>query len=300
MEINYVVLFYNSHSGAGTFGNYLDLVIGKFQNQGLQVLPYKIPFTVEPMVEFLEALDKDKVKKILISGGDGSVDLCINAIIRADYYAPVGIFPNGTANDLGSYLGLPTTVEAMLEVALDDNTVPMDVGRINDKYYANEAALGCIIEVAHKTDQRVKNTLGMMGYYLKALEELPKIKPFEVTLTYDEVSVSHKIYMMLIMNGNTAGGFKRIAPKASISDGKLDVVVFKECPVLELPALIRGVLRREHIESPYVDYIRTEALRVESEKQTVTDIDGDPGPELPLDVGILPQRLRVCVPKAMR
>lgn len=298
--MNYVVLFYNSHSGAGTFGNYLDLVIGEFQKKGLQILPYKIPFTAEPMIEYLNGLDRDRVRKILISGGDGSVDLCINAIIGAGYDVPIGVFPNGTANDLGSYLGLPATIEGMLEVALEDNTIPMDIGRINDKYYANEAALGCIVEVAHKTDQKLKNTLGMVGYYLKALEELPKIKPFEVTLTYDGKTVTNSIYMMLIMNGNTAGGFKRIAPKASISDGMLDIVVFRECPVLELPALIRGVLRREHIESPYVDYIRTEAIKVESEVDAVTDIDGDPGPNLPLDVGLLPRRLRICAPVAVR
>jgi len=298
--MDYVVLFYNSHSGAGTFGNYLDLVIGEFQKKGMLILPYKIPFTAQPMIDFLNSLDKERVKKILISGGDGSVDLCINAIVGADYDVPIGIFPSGTANDLGSYLGLPSSIEGMLEVALGDNTIPMDIGRINDQYYANEAALGCIVEVAHKTDQKIKNSLGMVGYYLKAIEELPKIKPFEVTLTYDGQTVKNNIYMMLIMNGNTAGGFKLIAPKASISDGKLDIVVFKECPVLELPALIRGVLKRDHIESPYVDYIRTEAIKIESEVNTVTDIDGDPGPNLPLDVGILPQRLRVCVPTAIR
>ncbi len=300
MKANIVILFYNSNSGSGTFAGNLDRVIEKFQEKGMHVFPYKITRNPEPMVEFLNSLDREKVCKVIMSGGDGSVDICINALIYADYHVPVAIFPTGTANDLANHLNIPTVIEAMLDVAVEDYYVPLDIGRINDRYFANEASLGFIIDVSQKTDQKVKNMFGMIGYYLKGLEELPKLKPFKVHLKHDGIESEENIYFMLVMNGNTAGGFKRLAPNASVSDGKFDVIIFKECPVIEFVNLVVGVLKRDHINSPYVDFFQTDEIIIDSEVEVGTDVDGEKGPDFPLHIRQLPGRFNVCTPRAIR
>ena len=300
MSANKVILFYNSHSGAGTFATNLDKVIERFQERGMQVFPYKIDFEPEPMIEYLNSLDKDSICKVVIAGGDGSVDICINALVRADYHAPLAIFPTGTANDLANHLNIPKVVEAMLDVAFQEHYVPLDVGMINERYFVNEASLGFIIDVSQKTEQKVKNVFGMVGYYIKGLEELPKIKPFAVKVKHDGIEAEEKIYFMLVMNGNTAGGFKKLAPKANVSDGKFDVIMFKECPVIEFVNLVVKVMRRDHIKSPYVDFFQTEEIFIDSEIQVGTDIDGEKGPGFPLHIKVLPGRFKVNVPRAIR
>ena len=266
----------------------------------MRILPYKIDREPEPMAEYLKGLDQSTIKKIIISGGDGSVDICVNAMIQADYHVPIAIFPNGTANDLAHYLNIPLGIDGMIDVALKDYSVPLDVGEINGRYFANEASLGFIVDVSQKTDQKVKNIFGMVGYYLKGLEELPKLKPFSVRMTMRDVVKEEKIYFMLVMNGDTAGGFRKLAPKASVSDGLFDVIVFKECPILEFVNLVAGVLRRDHISNPHVDFFRTADIRIESELDVGTDVDGEKGPGFPLHIRIIPGRFRVCVPTAYR
>ena len=300
MKANKVILFYNSHSGAGTFASELDKVIGRFQSRGMQVFPYKIDREPEPMVEYLNSLDRESICKVVIAGGDGSVDICVNALVRADYHAPLAIFPTGTANDLANHLKIPTVVEAMIDIALEDYMVPLDIGQINDRYFVNEASLGFIIDVSQKTDQKVKNVFGMVGYYIKGLEELPKIKPFRVKLKYEGTEKQEKIYFMLIMNGNTAGGFKKLAPRANTHDGKFDVIAFRECDVLEFVNLVRKVLKREHINSPYVHFFQTDEIMIDSEKPVGTDVDGEKGPDFPLNIKVIPSRFKVCVPRAIR
>ena len=206
MSANNVVLLYNSHSGKKTFASHLDTIIGRFQDAGLQIIPFKITREPEPIAAFLDSLDKDSVSKVLIAGGDGSVDICINAMVQADYHAPIAILPTGTANDMAHHLEIPTSLDGMLRIAMSNYTIPLDIGEINGKYFVNEASLGSIIEVSQKTDQRVKNTLGMLGYYLQGIQMIPEIKPFNVKVTIDGETSEKKIFMMFIMNGSVIGG----------------------------------------------------------------------------------------------
>ncbi len=301
MSANNVVLLYNSHSGKKNFASHLDTIIGRFQDAGLQIIPFKITREPEPIAAFLDSLDKDSVSKVLIAGGDGSVDICINAMIQADYHAPIAILPTGTANDMAHHLEIPSTLDGMLNIALSSYTIPLDIGEINGKYFVNEASLGSIIEVSQKTDQRVKNTLGMLGYYLQGIQMIPEIKPFDVKVTIDGETSEKKIFMMFIMNGSVIGGFKDVSPKASVHDGKLDVLIFKDCPALEFLNTVNLFLRRTHFKSPYVEFIRTDNILIETEKKnTGVDIDGEKGPEFPLNIRLLKERFQICVHTAIR
>ncbi len=301
MSANNVVLLYNSHSGKKTFASHLDTIIGRFQDAGLQIIPFKITREPEPIAAFLDSLDKDSVSKVLIAGGDGSVDICINAMVQADYHAPIAILPTGTANDMAHHLEIPTSLDGMLRIAMSNYTIPLDIGEINGKYFVNEASLGSIIEVSQKTDQRVKNTLGMLGYYLQGIQMIPEIKPFNVKVTIDGETSEKKIFMMFIMNGSVIGGFKDVSPKASVHDGKLDVLIFKDCPPLEFLNTVNLFLRRTHFKSPYVEFIRTDNVLIETEKKnTGVDIDGEKGPEFPLNIRMLKERFRICVHTAIR
>lgn len=184
---------------------------------------------------------------------------------------------------------------------MSNYTIPLDIGEINGKYFVNEASLGSIIEVSQKTDQRVKNTLGMLGYYLQGIQMIPEIKPFNVKVTIDGETSEKKIFMMFIMNGSVIGGFKDVSPKASVHDGKLDVLIFKDCPPLEFLNTVNLFLRRTHFKSPYVEFIRTDNVLIETEKKnTGVDIDGEKGPEFPLNIRMLKERFRICVHTAIR
>jgi YegS/Rv2252/BmrU family lipid kinase len=300
MAANLVILLYNSHSGKKTFASHLDTIIEKFQDQGLQIVPFKITRQPEPIAAFLNSLNKEDVTKVLIAGGDGSVDICINAMLQADYHAPIAILPTGTANDMAHHLEIPTTLEGMLKIAMGSYTIPMDIGLINGKYFVNEASLGALIDVSQKTDQKVKNTFGMLGYYLQGIQMIPEIKPFDVRITIDGETLERRIFMMFVLNGSVIGGFKDVSPKASVHDGKFDVLIFNDCPPLEFLNTVSLFLRRVHFKSHYVEFIKTDNLYIETDKKTGVDIDGEKGPDFPLDIKLVPERFRICVHTAIR
>jgi diacylglycerol kinase family enzyme len=101
------------------------------------------------------------------------------------------------------------------------------------------------------------------------------------------------MYAMLVMNGRSAGGFRRAAPKALINDGLFDVVLFRGSHVVNLAPTMLGVLTGQHTDHKDVIFFKTPELRIESPVEFGTDVDGETGEKPPLDISILPNRLRI-------
>ncbi len=286
------LLIYNPVSGNRTFKNNLDYVIAEFQKKDFLVTPYRI-MGIESLERMISGLSKNDYNRILIAGGDGTIHQVVNSLIRNDIDAPLGIFPVGTANDYAQYFSLPKTIEEMTKNALGNDYIYSDVGSVNNRYFINVASLGVLIDISQKTDTRAKSSLGVLAYYIKGLEELPNMKPFRITLKSDQMNFSGEIFFMLIMNGKSAGGFKKIAPLSSINDGLLDVYIFKKCPLYELMPLLIKVFNGEHLHSTYVSFFQTEKLSVFSQDNVGTDLDGEKGPCFPLHIQNVQNKLRI-------
>ena len=290
---NRVLLVYNPSAGNGMFKNNLDKIISKFQAKGMLVQPVRIDENIQ--INDIIKNSKLSYKKIIAAGGDGTINSVVNALIANDKDIPLAVFPAGTANDFAHYFGIPTDINGMIDIALEDNYVTADVGEYNDRYFVNVAAIGSVIDVSQKTETSVKNVLGIMAYYLKALTELHSLKPVKVDIHTPDMKLSEEIFFMVVLNGSSAGGFRKLGIHSSINDGVLDVIIFKEMPMIEIPMLIFDVLHGKHENSDRVIYFQTKKIHIESEEQISTDIDGETGEPLPLDIEIVDKRVRVNV-----
>ena len=105
-----VLLYYNAYSGSGVFKNNLDHIVERIQNAGYQTIPVR---TAKGVVidEVLSNLDQSEYDRIIVAGGDGTVNLCVNAMIKHDIHLPIGILPAGTANDFAYYFELPSDID---------------------------------------------------------------------------------------------------------------------------------------------------------------------------------------------
>jgi YegS/Rv2252/BmrU family lipid kinase len=287
-----VLLFYNPNAGNGVFSNNLDAVVAAFQKKKLYLVPLRAD-GAGILDNFFNQVDMSSYQKIIAAGGDGTINTMVSAMVRHDIYKPLAIFPAGTANDLAHYFDLPDSIDDMLRIATNEKYTDMDVGLVNGRCFVNVLAMGMIVDVSQKTDPNAKNTLGIMAYYLRGLAEVPKLKPIPVKITCPDRVVEEKIYAMLVMNGRSAGGFRRAAPEAVINDGLFDVVMFKGVPVVNLAATMLSVLSGQHTNHKNVVYFRTPKMRIESPVDFGTDVDGETGEKLPLDIEILPSRLHI-------
>jgi lipid kinase, YegS/Rv2252/BmrU family len=287
-----VLLIYNPNAGNHSFKNNLDSIMEKFQAKGYLVSPFRLGKGID-LNELFQRINSEEYKKVLIAGGDGTINQVLNAMLNNGVNLPIGIYPAGTANDFAQNFNLPESIDDITELYTRENYTYSDLGKINDRYFINVASLGCLVDVSQKTDTKYKSSFGVFSYYLKGVEEFQKLRPVRIRIESDHFTFDDEAYFMLIMNGKSAGGFKKIAPLSVYNDGLLDIYVFKKCPLIDLMALVAKVLKGEHDTSPHVIYFQTSRLTVMCDENIGTDLDGEKGMGFPLDVQILPSRLRI-------
>lgn len=276
-----VRFIYNPFSGEGSILSKIDKIIEMHEERDYQIVPFRISKN-KGIKEALEIVD-ESYSYILIAGGDGTVDILINAMKEKGLNLPIGILPVGTANDFGKFINMPQDIEKACEQILSSEPVKVDIGKINERYFINVASTGLFTDVSQKTDVALKNTIGKLAYYIKGIEELPNFRKLKIKLNSKEVNYDGEMYLMLIFNGQTAGNFK-LATRSSAMDGFLDVIVIKAVQIFEILPLFIKVLKGEHLDSNKVIYFKTDDLYIECEEDIVTDVDGERGPDFPLHV----------------
>ncbi|GAB6168024.1 YegS/Rv2252/BmrU family lipid kinase [Clostridium carnis] len=286
-----VKFIYNPYSGENAILEQLDKVIKIHQEAGYSIVPYRIERDVD-VIEAFDDFRESNYYYVLIAGGDGTVDNVVNAMAKCGISVPIAILPVGTANDFGKFLGMPSDISKACKQILSSEVTTVDLGSINDKYFVNVASTGLFTDVSQKTDVNLKNTIGKLAYYLKGLEELPNFRKLSIKIHSDECHFEGNMYFMLVFNGQTAGSFK-LATRADATDGMLDVIIFKAIPVIELIPLFLKVLKGEHLDSDNVIYFKTNNLFIECNEDIVTDIDGERGPDFPLNIKCIKGGLKI-------
>ena len=160
-------LFYNPFSGNKSFKFDLDVCIGIFQEGGYEVHPFR---TLHPGDIDTHIATMDPNYDIIVaSGGDGTVNIVLNAMMRRGLHIPLGIIPSGTANDFATYLGFKSgEVEDVCRTIVSTKPVDIDLGLVNDSiFFINVCAGGFFTNVSQIVDKDVKNALGSLSYYLK-------------------------------------------------------------------------------------------------------------------------------------
>lgn len=285
-----VRFIYNPFSGEGSILNKIDKIIEIHEERDYQIVPFRISKN-KGIKEALEIVD-ESYSYILIAGGDGTVDVLLNAMKEKGLNLPIGILPVGTANDFGKFINIPQDIEEACKQILSSKPVKVDIGKINDRYFINVASTGLFTDVSQKTDVTLKNAIGKLAYYIKGIEELPNFRKLKIKLKSKEVDYNGEMYLMLIFNGQTAGNFK-LATRSSAMDGLLDVIVIKAVQIFEVLPLFIKVLKGEHLDSNKVIYFKTNDLYIECEEGIVTDIDGERGPDFPLHVQCIKDAIEV-------
>lgn len=288
-------LIYNPRSGDRSFKSKIDEVVEEFQKEGYQIVPHKT-LGVDDVEYGVKLTAEDNYKGIAVAGGDGTINRVVNAMIKNNIRLPIGIFPWGTANDLAAYFNIPRNIKKCCRNIINGKVKPIDLGKINDRYFVNVAAGGLLTDVSQKIDTNLKNTLGKMAYYLKGIEQIPNFRPIPVKLVTGESIMEDSIYLFMAFNGCSAGGFNLLARDSKIDDGKLDLIAIKACNIVELLPLFIKILKGEHLSDSNVIYMRTGKIDIVCDYNVETDIDGEAGPTFPVNLSVIPEAINIFVP----
>ena len=294
------ILLYNAYAGHRTIVSELDKIAEKLQENDYDLRLHRSMASGNIKEYILEYVDEENTDLILISGGDGTVNECISAMCEKGLDIPLMILPLGTANDFANSAGIPSNVEECLALLETGSLSYIDVGKANDEYFINVCNMGLFSGVSHNVEPELKKKFGRLAYYFKGLEEIQNLQAMDITLTVDGEVLEDQYLLILVFNGKGAGGMLKIAKNADIKDGKFDVICIKNVKIFEVPALMFKVLQGEHLKDVNVDYLTGSHIKIQCHNQEenhfVTDVDGEEGPSLPMEIEVLSEKIRVYLP----
>lgn len=287
-------LIYNPFSGNKSFKFDLDVCFGIFQKGGYEVHPFRTltPGDIEAHIAEMD----ENYDAVVASGGDGTVNIVLNALMHRGLRIPLGIIPSGTANDFATFLGLKSgNVEDACRVIVETKPHKIDIGVVNgDLYFINVCAGGLLTNVSQTVDKDVKNALGSLSYYLKGVEQLPNFHKIPFRITAGDKVMEENLYLYMIMNSTGTGGFTKLSPEASVTDGKFELIGVRGKSILDIPPVFLKMLTGDHIkDEKSILYLREDSFRIEcldeDFKIMETTVDGEMGPKMPLSVRVLKQ-----------
>ncbi len=291
-------LIYNPTSGREIIRRHLPDILDCLEQAGLETSTYATKGEYDATREAERAVARG-FDVIIAAGGDGTIYEVVNGIAEKRNRPTLGIIPCGTSNDFARAIGLSKSLNRNCDVISKGKTKRIDLGRINNKYFINIAGGGSLTNLTYEVPSKLKTMLGQLAYYVKGIEKLPSLHPTHMRIeTREKVIVNEEIMLFLIANSHSVGGFNRLAPKASLSDGKLDCIVLKKTNLPEFIRLATLAIRGEHIKDPNVIYFQSGYIKATSKDDQLVqlNLDGELGGQLPCECQALPGHLEVFVP----
>ncbi|MFW6238279.1 MAG: diacylglycerol/lipid kinase family protein [Halanaerobiales bacterium] len=290
-----IKLIYNPVAGTRSFPDNLDKFIALFQEK-YRISVYRTE-KEKSIDNGLQDVEAGQYSALIVVGGDGTINKIVNYMLSRNIDIPLGIIPAGTVNDFAHHLQLPFSYEDCFRTLLRGKTRRIDTARVNDQYFINVCAGGLLATVAHNTNVQLKSKMGRLAYYINGLREVASLEPVSLRITAGERVIEEDSYMFIILNSTRAGGFTNLALEAKIDDGLLDLILIKSSGLHKLPNLLFEFFNNRHLDHEDVLFIQNESFRIEladnCDKSLQTDLDGELGPELPLEISVIPESLTV-------
>jgi len=231
---------------------------------------------------------------IVSAGGDGTHHYVINGMFRSG--VPLGLLPLGTGNDLPTALGLPVDASAAAATIMQGQVREIDLAQTGAAVYAGIAGMGFDSTVTRYANEHAQWLGGPAAYAWSILRCLGKYRPHPLEIRTDAESFSGGVLFAVVANSASYGGGIRLAPRARIDDGRLDICIV---PYVGRGELLRWAPRAywgEHLRHPGIKYFQARKVVMCSAGKMELFGDGEFLQELPAIIEVLPRSLRAIVP----
>lgn len=267
-------------------------ISGTRKKKGLQELIERrteeknIPYLIFPSVEsgdysFLHSIIRQKkITDVVIAGGDGTVSQVAGSLL--DFDVEIGVIPCGSGNGLALAAGIPKEPGKALDVIFAGRSTVVDGFMVNDQFSCMLCGLGFDAKVAHAFAKQPQR--GLKTYVKQVLRNFLSARHYNFEIKLNKTKLKTDAYFISIANSNQFGNNFTIAPRASLTDGLLDIVILTSRNKLSfLLQSFKQVAGWNKLQSESAIqqnsgaiYFQTNELMVRNLSEAPMHIDGDP------------------------
>lgn len=279
MSSRKIIYFINPISGTKGKKPLMELITSRTQKENI---PFEIFFTTkEGDYSFLkDKISLEKITDVIICGGDGTINT-ITAFLL-DVSVQVGIIPMGSGNGLAFAAGISRNPSKALDNIFKGTSNWVDGFFVNNHFSCMLSGLGFDAQVAHDFSHQKKR--GLLTYIFLSIKNFFTAKNYSFTIEVNGKKIQTKALFISIANSNQFGNNVTIAPRASLSDGLLDlVIVAKMNRLLTVFVLLKHLLQGkpdEHADllsgKKGVLYLQSKKILIQNHESAPMHIDGEP------------------------
>jgi len=280
-----------SRRGADVF----EEVHGKLTAAGVELIEAHAvddPKQMEPTVR--SAIERAPM--VIIGGGDGSLSSTVDFFVGQ--HTVFAFIPLGTANSFAGTLGIPKDLDSAVDVIANGTRKWIDLGRIDDDYFINAAAIGLSPMIAQTVPHKLKRYLGIVGYLLWALWCAVRFRPFKVIITND-AGQKEKFWAteVRIANGTHHGGVELIETQ-QVDSGDIVIQAVTGKSIWGLAWSWFATIFKLRARHGTMREIRGARMTLDTRPRLKISIDGEVAAKSPVKITVAMHVIEIAAPRA--
>jgi len=298
MATDSIRLFLNPTAGRGRAGRRAQRIVEILESGGASV-----DLQASRSVGDLESLVREQVddgaKRIVVAGGDGSIHEAVNGIMSSGREAALGVIPTGTGNDFAKACDIPLNWEHAAQLLADrldagQHARTIDVGTMNDRYFANGAGIGFdakVTRIARAYHLPIGDFVYLLAIFRAMLDGIatPRLEISSPSIYWDG-----KATLASISNGPWIGGMFHIAPMAANDDGKLELMIAAPVTRRRIMTLLPKLMSGTHMGETEISHKSVEQVSITASEPVASHLDGEVQPlQKSFELALLPGALRL-------
>lgn len=282
MNTEPVHLFLNPAAGRGRAGKRQARILALLGEPGFRVEVHRSR-AVGDLEELVRRCVDEGGTRIVVAGGDGSIHEATNGIMRAQAGAALGVIPSGTGNDFAKASDIPldwelATRNLAQRIADDTASRGIDVGKINDRFFANGAGIGFDAKVT-QIARSYRLPIGDLVYLLAIFRGmLDGIATPRMRIAAGDTIWDGPLTLANIANGPWIGGMFHIAPGARNDDGVFDLLIAAPVSRLRIMSLLPKLMTGRHMGEKEIVHEPVSHVVVECSEPVPSHLDGEVQP----------------------
>lgn len=250
----------------------------------------KITQKAKDATNFAEEAARERYESILVFGGDGTVNEVISGVAERDYIPKLGIIPGGTGNLITKLLEINQDIDGAIE-ELDFNlTDKIDIGKANGHYFGYIFSIGSLPEAIHNVEIEDKTKFGILAYAVNTMKSVMTDQVFNIKVETENGNYLGEASHVLVLLTNYFADKKIFEEN---KDGYANILILKDASIFSKLSLIPDLLKGDLVENENIEYIKARTIKISSDIELESDVDGDKSDNLPVDIKVLGQHIEV-------
>lgn len=283
------VIIINPSSGDEKATEYKDKLTGKV-SEYFDDVEVKFTKKADDATKYALEASEDGCEAVFAFGGDGTVNEVIAGIAEGKHVPKLGIIPGGTVNLMSRLAGIDQDPDKAIDELDFEKTERVDIGKCNDKFFGYIFSIGSIPEAIHNVETEEKTKFGPLAYFVNSMKSMMKDSEYEIDIKTDNGDYKGHASHVIVLLTNWLGDRKIFSKN---KDGYANILILKDASMISKFSLIPDFLKGEVTQNDKIEYIRAKKIRISSPEELDTDIDGDKGDKLPVDIEIFKQRIEI-------